>query len=248
MRDLLFPFWRAWWHWRPLARIVIAVALVLAFAPRGMAGDYYCQQGDRHPCDTTTTTTLPTTTTVQSSTSSLDTTTTTTSIPEDTTTSSTLPATTTTAPTESTTTQPLTTMWDASSECDTLTATFGEGITQVNVFLQDPQFGEIEVNAVTYSGEVKTTGIAAEWVLVPVVVNGYEPLPEQITVFTETCVTTTVQTGSGDTTTTIATTTTIDPGQPELPFTGPEGLIPLAIAGVASLGYGIRLVRSRRDG
>lgn len=51
--------------------------------------------------------------------------------------------------------------------------------------------------------------------------------------------------GSGDTTTTpLVTTTTTDPGE-ELPFTGLD-LIPLGLAGVASIGYGIRLVRGRR--
>ena len=94
---------------------------------------------------------------------------------------------------ETTTTLPglIETVWTASSTCEDLTAEWGEGISQINVTMRDPQFGDFEVDPFTESGQTlnASTGgeTIVEFVLVPVVVEGYTAVPDQIVLTTEHC-------------------------------------------------------------
>jgi hypothetical protein len=178
---------------------------------------------------TTTTTTLPE-----------ETTTTTTTLPEETTTTTTIAGSTTSAPTTSVP-ETIETLWTASSTCEDLAADWGEGIEEVRVYLQDPQFGEIEVDGFTEPGTLNaTTGEGATWVLVPVVVNGYTAVPDQIVLETEKC---------EEPPTVSPTVVTTIPSGSTLPFTGPRETVTVLAAsavGLIVLGWMI-LKEARRE-
>jgi len=180
-------------------------------------------------CEQETTTTLPEETT--------------TTTPEETTT--TVGVTTTTAPTGSSTTPEVSTttpvngtFWFASSECQTLTAEWGEGIAQVDVYWRDPILGEFGpadgLVPFTVSGQTLEAGADAEFILVPVVITGYVAVPDEIHLFTETCT-------PGDSTTTLSV--------PELPYTGMSrtGWMTLVFVGAVSAVLGGMLVIGAKD-
>lgn len=195
-------------------------------------GYHHC--GEYKPCDTTTTTVTEdtsTTTTMGQSTSTSPETSTTTSTPEPSSTTSVVVTTSTTlasSTTLTTTITPISTTWSASSVCDRITAEFGEGIAQVDVWMRD-EFGDFGpadgLVPITSSGQELETGVTGEWVLVPVVVNGYEAVPEEIHLFTERCVSTSVSPTSST------------PTDGTLPFTGVDnGLLAGLGASVLALG------------
>lgn len=197
-------------------------------------------------CDlpqTTTTTVDDTTTTTETTTSSSITTTTqpnsttSSSIPETTTTTAVV---TTTAPGETTTTSRLEALWTASASCDRLVAEWGEGIVQVDVWMRAPDgdLGPADgLVPFTVSGQELRTGANAEWILIPVVVNGYTAVPEEIVLFTERC---------EEPTSTVAPTSSV-PTDSTLPFTGPmENVTLLGFSAVALIVLGWMVLREAR--
>jgi hypothetical protein len=204
-----------------LGAILGLVAALWLAAPALATG--YCEQG-QHSCTTTTTGQETTTTSGEETTTTLDETTTT--MDE---------GTTTTLGENTTTTIENGAFWSASSECQTLTAEWGEGISSVNVYLMDPQFGEIQVDGFTEPGTLDaTTAKGGEWVLVPVVFSGFTPVPDQIILFTEVCAETTTSTG---------------PTGSTLPFTGMSEFMWTTMIFVAAVSgvLGFVLVMSGRD-
>lgn len=187
---------------------------------------------------TTTTTTIPDDTTT---TTLPDEETTTTTIPEEETTTTTTPneTTTTTVPGETTTTlSDRVTEWTASAVCSNITVDFGEGIVQVNVWMQGGLPGvddvtEIEVDPFLKPG-TKTASPKGEFTLVPVTEAGWVASPDEITVFTEEC--TPVPTTTPDT----------PPSSERLPFTGINStalLVGAVLSVLAGIGF---LWRSRK--
>jgi hypothetical protein len=184
-------------------------------------------------CESETTTTLPEETT--------------TTIPEETTTTpetTTVPeGTTTTVTGTSTTTGLVGSFWSASSECQTLTAEWGDGTTQVNVWQRLPE-GDFDVTPFTESGQVLDASGAladSEWILVPVVITGYVAVPEEIHLFTEHC--------SPGPSTTVGPTTT-DPDTSTLPFTGVGRMTWMTLvfaAGVSTVLGWVFVMGSRED-
>ena len=185
-------------------------------------------------CSGTTTTTSTTTTTTTPTTTSSSTT-----LPQETTTTSTTPEepTTTTTLAGSTTVPGLVeTEWSASSDCSVLVAEWGEGIVQVNL-VQRLAEGDFDVDAFTFSGEeIGIEGaLASEWIFLPVVETGYVAVPEQISLFTEPCPTSTVSP-------TVVTTL-----PEELPFTEPlENAAILAMSGIGLIILGWMILREAR--
>lgn len=220
-------------------RAGLLAIIVLGFALPAAAGDY-CQQGGYHECDTTTTTAAQTTTS-----SIMDTTTTTL-------TSTTSSAPTTTVPTESTTTTAppstsstsppdvIAALWDSFVVCEAITATWGEGIVQVDLHQRLPEgdFGPADgITPFTESGQVKSTEGAfpdSEWILIPVVETGFAAVPPSQSYFPEPCEEPTTPSSVGPTGST-------------LPFTGPfENVTALAASAVALIVLGWLLVKEAR--
>lgn len=127
--------------------------------------------------------------------------------------------------------------WFASSDCQTLTAEWGDGITQVNVTQRLPE-GDFDVTPFTESGQVLDTSNAfadSEWILVPVTLTGYTAVPDQISLFTEECTPSSRPP---------ATTTTA----PELPFTGSSTpWVALIVSGMATVLVGASLVKAFQE-
>lgn len=198
--------------------------------------------------ETTTTTTQPTDPTTSST------------IPQETTTS--LPDPTTTTPDSSTsvpTTSPSTTVpvetttvpglseWTASADCDSITVSFSEGISQVDIHSLDrvpgtgEEVGDLD-NPFTESGEQNLrVSSPTTFRLIPVVEPGYMAVPVSIDVIVPVCETSTTEAAAAPSTTAQATSTV-----ETLPFTGPSDWMPLAFVATAFAGLGGLMVWSAR--
>lgn len=211
-------------------------------------------------CDyTQTTTTMPEeTTTIPEETTTIPEETTTipqdtTTIPEDTTTipneTTTIPEETTTVPTTVPTTSPedLLTFWNGGTTCDTLTANFDErGITQVDVWMRDPQFGDFGPadGLLPFSepgSKHAAVGSPTTFILIPVVTVGYTAVPEQIELVVVPC--------PRDTTPTSVSPSSSTPNEPTdevLPFTGIDMGTKISLGASAVL-LGALLLWATRD-
>ena len=160
--------------------------------------------------------------------------------------------TTTTLPDNSTTTSTTVLQlseWSAEAVCTVLTAHWGAGISRVDLYqvIGDDIIGDDGgIVPFTESGQsIDTAGAlpGSEWLLIPVVLTGFDVEPDEITLTTEVC-------DEESTTTTVEASTTTDE---TLPFTGEEdGLEPkeagllgslafiLIGAGIYGLGYARR--------
>lgn len=156
-----------------------------------------------------------------------------------------LPAapTTTTSLVTTTTTLPdvVAASWDSFVVCEAITATWGEGIVQVNLHQRTPEgdFGPADgLTPFTESGQTISVEGAlpgSEWILIPVVETGFTADPPAQSYFTEPCPTTVPS--------------TVPPSSPAstLPFTGPfENVAALGFAAVALIVLGWMVLREAR--
>ena len=187
----------------------------------------YCQQGTDYECTTTTEGTTTTTIVEETTTTKVEPTTTT--VPEGTTT---------------TTVGLLTAAWDASADCDSISASWTEGIAQINVASldtvpgTDEVVGDLDRPFLEPGSKDVLVGTATQFELTAIAEEGYVAVPESRIVVVPVCPTTTTD---PSTTTSISSSSTST-----LPFTGMEPGQLIAI-GASALLLGLLLVMAFKN-
>jgi len=210
-----------------IQKVCGAVAIILVLALPALANNSYCEQGTHNEC--TTTTEGQTTTTIGEETTTTEVESTTTTLPEGTTT---------------TTVGLLTAAWDASADCDSISASWTEGIAQINIASldtvpgTDEVVGDLDRPFLEPGSKDVMVGTATQFELTAVAEEGYVAVPESRIVVVPVCPTTTTD---PSTTTSISASSTST-----LPFTGMDrnGLIAL---GASALLLGLLLVIGVKD-